>query len=523
MTFKQLAVCALAGGFAAACTASEPGDNNLTFTSGDGTGTDTGFAEDTGDEDTGTETGVMCTEPLVECGGECVDLDIDLAHCGACDNGCAEDEQCETGVCTGKMWRGAELLEFDDAGNASAPEISCDADGNAVVVWSQSDGSPLTHIGAIRYLTESNSWANAKPIEFDNAGGAFKPEVTVSSGGDAVAVWEQGNGGSLQDALTNRYDPTTDAWGSVEQLETNSAGDASNPQIAAAGNGTAFAVWTQTSGSNLNVWSNRYHLGTGTWLGAELIEQDDIGAAFFPQIAADGAGNAIAVWFQWDGLRNNIWSNRYDTTTDSWGLPELVETDDTGTTGAPQVVANANGDAVIIWTQNDGEDDNIWVRTFDTTTLLWGVPTLIEDEAGDASRPQIAISDTGDIFATWMQYDNGRFNVWFNSYSSFLGTWGRTELLETDDAGNAWDPQVSVGANDNVVFVWAQGDGIVQNIWAKRFDAATKSWSGPTALETDDAGDAELPQVATDANGNAYVTWIQFDGARTSLYANVFR
>ncbi len=522
MTLKHLAACMLAGGLATACTASSSDDNSLTLTGAEDTGTDTGTDTDTGD-DTGTETGATCMDPLAECGGECVDLEIDLQHCGACDTACAEGEQCEVGVCTPKIWRGAELLEFDEAGNASAPEIASDAEGNAVVVWSQSDGSPLTHIGAIRYDRDSNAWANAKPIEFDNAGGAFKPEVSVANGGNAIAVWEQGNGGSLQDALANRYDPTTDAWGSVIPLETNSAGNASNPQIVAAGNDTAFAVWTQTNGSSLDVWSNRYYVPTGTWLGAELIEQNDVGPAFFPQVAADAAGNAFAVWFQWDGERNNIWSNRYDSSSDSWGLPELVETEDTGTAGAVQLVANANGDAAVIWIQNDGTQDNVWVRTFDAATTTWGEATMIADEEGDASRPQISMSDTGHIFATWMHYDSGRFNVWSNSYSPSLSTWGRHELLETNDAGNAWDPQVSADASGDAMFVWAQSDGAVQSIWARRFDADASGWSSPTLLETDDVGDAELPQVATDASGNAYVTWTQFDGARSSLYANVFR
>jgi len=523
MTWKHLAACVLASGLSIACSPSESDDNNLTFTGGEDTGTDTGTDADTGDEDSGTETGAMCTEPLDECGGECVDLESDLQHCGACDNGCAEGEQCEVGVCTSKLWRGAELLEFDDAGNADTPGISSDAEGNAVVVWSQSDGSPLTHIGAIRYVTASNSWSSAKPIEFDNAGGAFKPEVSVATGGDAVAVWEQGNGGSLQDALSNRYDTASEAWGSVQPLETSSAGNATNPQVATAGNSTAFSVWTQVVGSSLNVWANRFYVPSNLWLGAELIETNDIGPAFFPQICADANGNALTVWIQWDGARNNVWSNRFDATTDTWGTAALIETNDVGTTSAPQVSCSDNGDAVAVWTQNDGTYDNVWVRSFDATALLWGVPTLIEDEDGDASRPQIGMSDTGNIFATWMQRDNGKFNLWVNSYSASLSTWGRTELLETDDSGNAWDPQVSVNANGSAVFVWAQSDGAVQSIWAKRFDVGTNMWSAPTLLETDDTGDAELPQVATDASGNAFVTWTQFDGMRTSLYANVFR
>jgi hypothetical protein len=44
---------------------------------------------------------------------------------------------------------------------------------------------------------------------------------------------------------------------------------------------------------------------------AALIETDNAGGAHAPQIAFDASGNALAVWYQSDGTRDNIWSNRY--------------------------------------------------------------------------------------------------------------------------------------------------------------------------------------------------------------------
>ena len=49
----------------------------------------------------------------------------------------------------------------------------------------------------------------------------------------------------------------------------------------------------------------------GQWHAAELVETDDAGDASIPQVAVDSSGNAIAVWFQSDGIRRNVWANRY--------------------------------------------------------------------------------------------------------------------------------------------------------------------------------------------------------------------
>jgi len=54
--------------------------------------------------------------------------------------------------------------------------------------------------------------------------------------------------------------------------------------------------------------------GTGErqWGDALLIETNNVGGAFVPQVALDPNGNAVAVWSQSDGTRNNIWANRFE-------------------------------------------------------------------------------------------------------------------------------------------------------------------------------------------------------------------
>jgi hypothetical protein len=47
------------------------------------------------------------------------------------------------------------------------------------------------------------------------------------------------------------------------------------------------------------------------WQSPQLIETNNAGSAFNAQIAIDGSGNALAVWQQSDGTRDNIWANRY--------------------------------------------------------------------------------------------------------------------------------------------------------------------------------------------------------------------
>ena len=67
----------------------------------------------------------------------------------------------------------------------------------------------------------------------------------------------------------------------------------------------------------------------GSWRTAQLIENDDAGPAGTPQIAVDGSGNAVAVWIQSDGTRYNIWAKHYDSASGTWGAAQLLGSNQT--------------------------------------------------------------------------------------------------------------------------------------------------------------------------------------------------
>jgi len=54
------------------------------------------------------------------------------------------------------------------------------------------------------------------------------------------------------------------------------------------------------------------------------------------------------------------------------------------------------------------------------------------------------------------------------------------------------------------------------NIWANRFTPAA-GWGVAEPIETDNAGDAFEPQVALDPNGDAMAVWEQSDGTRVNI------
>jgi hypothetical protein len=145
-------------------------------------------------------------------------------------------------------------------------------------------------------------------------------------------------------------------------VETNDIDHARDPHIALDAKGNAITVWRQSDGTRSNIWSNRFTPTTG-WAGAKLIETNNIGGAFKPQIVFDAKGNALAVWHQFGNTKRNIWANRY-TQSGGWASAKLVETNDIDHARDPQIALDAKGNAITVWRQNDGTRYNIWANHF---------------------------------------------------------------------------------------------------------------------------------------------------------------
>jgi hypothetical protein len=176
----------------------------------------------------------------------------------------------------GMGWGTAELIEWNQY-DASHPRIAMDANGNAMVVWVQSD-SVTPHVWANLYSVSSNSWG-ASPINLQTgavgSGGtgsvygaspAFVPiDIAFDANGNAMAVWSEFTVSTPGRIFVNRYTPGS-GWGllndnAIPQISITGANmgeGASYPRVAFDTNGGALVVWTQYVAGTDRLWFNLY-------------------------------------------------------------------------------------------------------------------------------------------------------------------------------------------------------------------------------------------------------------------------
>ena len=417
-----------------------------------------------------------------------------------------------------KTWGTAGLIEFDNVGNAENVQVAVNTSGQAVAVWQQPDSTSI-NIHAARY-SPATGWHTPEPIDTEPET-SQQPAVAIDAQGNAFVVWLRSEGSS-NSVWARRFTPQG-GWGSPVLLETG-LGDAGNPQVAVDGSGNAIVVFWQQEGGRVNIVANRYVNGAG-WGTATAIEADSTGDIGAPQIAMDAAGNAVVVW-GWAAANPpytfNVWANRY-TAGSGWGSAGPIDSANTSNPNTnPHVALDGAGNAIAVWHRPDGSWDSIWANRY-VAGSGWGAPGLIEtDNTNSARDARVAFDANGNALAVWIQSDGLRNNVLANRYTAGQG-WGSAVLIETDNAGPALEPRIAFDGNGNATAVWSHRDvaGFTFNILANRWTAAT-GWG--TAAPIDNApGAARAPQLGVDGSGNVITVWSQSDGTRTNIWANAFR
>jgi len=260
-------------------------------------------------------------------------------------------------------------------------------------------------------------------------------------------------------------------------LDSGHTGPTSNPHIAVSSNGNAIAVWAEDSNGRKDIWAKFYKPDNG-WGLPELVETETTESSDNPRVAMDEAGNAIVVWQQGAvAFYDSIWARRYSA-IDGWGVAEPLENTEGGAS-EQQVAVNASGNAIAVWTQDDGFGTySVWASAYAVNSGWTGPELMVLLTDTDAGDPQVSINDKGTAFVVWAQQDDsvaGTTHIWARQYSFGFG-WLNADLVEQDTNEFAFVPQVFVDAADNVTVVWMQEDQTedsLTHIWANRYANVT--------------------------------------------------
>jgi len=414
------------------------------------------------------------------------------------------------------------------SGDIAQPEDSttyytCTEVGEHVIEVSVSDDERCSDgwsvpVACVKGEPPTRTWSEPEIIEDNDVKAASSPQVAVDDDGNAVVVFEQPDDG-IWSIRANRY-LAGDGWGIAETLEDSRLGT-DEPRVVMDHQGNAITVWEQSA-----LWAARLEPATG-WSAPEMITESSGLRIGSPDLAVDASGAALVVWGQFGIVggsfgRYDAGANRYDP-LEGWGQAESLEHDDMSSARETQVAVDAAGNGLAIWLQSG----QLWSCLY-TPALGWSAPEVaVEDGqgAGPATYAELTLDDFGRGIAVWSRRDTSYpdYDVVAAHYTVDVG-WDAPQVLDGVERHNANYPDLANDAEGNAIAVWTETPPVgtppqVASLWARRYSPGA-GWGPATPLEHDDAGSVRDPAVAMSAGGSAIVVSIRLALPPTYLWAN---
>jgi hypothetical protein len=384
------------------------------------------------------------------------------------------------------------------SGNVSHPLLLVDADGNLTGIWGQNGGGRVS-----RRLTGS-TWGASTLI--DSRGGEALSARAVAihpASGDLSAVWRGSNDKSIGNEIfvmrASRYIHSVSSWTSAVDIG-DVDGYGADPQVVVSDNGDVFAVWSLSLGAQVS------RLPPNGNREPPVVLRSPSGVpGEYARIAADGHGNALAVWHDYVDLDADaeaaVWCRRYSAGS-GWGEPLQLAKEGNDA----EVTFDRNGDAVVVWVHNTSY---VWIKHYDARSDRWNSAVRIDypesapSEFGVDGYPTAKFDSIGNVHIAWGN-DSG---VWVSNFQSASQSATPAKLLMATEKKFFYEPlNLAVDQQERAVLVWnaskldapdAENPG-----WSSSYDPSL-GWSAPIQF----APLADDQSVAFGPDGHALLLW----------------
>jgi hypothetical protein len=374
--------------------------------------------------------------------------------------------------------------------DASEQQVAFDPGGDAVVVWQQNGPSSNVILASARPAGGSFS---APQTLSETAKNASAPDVASDAQGDAVAVWLQWDGS--EERVQAAYRPAGGSFGAAQTL-SEAGVEAETPRVTMNGSGEAVAVWNISVGGKMQIQSAA--AAPGGVFGAPADLTGLTVNASVPQVALDSHGDAIAVWDGWDGANIRI-EDALRPAGESFGAPQYLSPAGYNA-DVPQLAFDASGDALAVWSF-DGSPSSTVQSAYLPAGGTFSSPQTVPAPNGEPAQvPQVAFDGSGEGVVAWLQSDGSEPRVYASVRSAGAGGTFSTPGTLDPSGQEAYGPRVAGDGLSAVIVSWKTFNGATSYTQAVERPAGG-NFSAATDVSTE-GPEESAPEVGVDAQGN---------------------
>lgn len=351
-----------------------------------------------------------------------------------------------------QSWGESEPLDPDNPDDSAIPDLAIDGNGNAIAVWQrQSQVDDSRSVWTSRYDAAKGAWGKATLIT--NSELVLAPQVVMDRAGNALLAFTRSAIGAS--VMTARFDVARGSWSAAAPIVPARGLLAAAPQLAMAPSGKAVAVWADGDLEASTIWGAFYDAKSETWQGAQPIGALP-GAAQPTGVAINEAGTAVAIWSQSEGEKISVYTSRIEAER-GWSAPERLDQEGNGSVFRPRITLDETGHALAIWSADAEDHRRVFTNRYGASERAWQGPQTLHAGEFDAYAPALAVDDEGHAVALWTHEEGSQYRPYASSYDASERTWSAPRPLESEAETRSEYVALSLTPNGRALAVWSRG------------------------------------------------------------------
>ncbi len=238
--------------------------------------------------------------------------------------------------------------------------------------------------------------------------------------------------------------------------------------------------------------------------------------------------------------KNNYYTiDSLDQYTWKWNTTEVVSTESTNHSILPSLALDSAGNVHIAWYDltdyaGSGTDGDIFYKRWEASTYSWITTEVVSTESTNHSiYPSLALDSTGNVHITWQDYTDyagsgADIDIFYKRWEVSTSSWTTTEVVSTESTGDSESSSLAVDTLGDVYISWYDwtdyaGSGADIDIFYKRWEVSTSSWTTTEVVSTESTNHSVHPSLAVDTDGNIHIAWYdQTDYAGSGTDGDIF-
>jgi len=386
------------------------------------------------------------------------------------------------------LWPEAGVIVCDESMEQVDPLICTDGAGGAIIAWGDNRNRVLEDkwdIYGQRLDSDGAAQWTAGGVEICTAfGSQWLADLVPDGAGGAIIAWEDWSSTSVSDLYLQRLDPGgAKMWGADGVLMSDIAGSQELPSLLSDGAGGAIVVYQELCDGCVGWEIYAQRIGSDgqlLWLAGGVPICTAVEGQYGPEIAGDGAGDAVIVWddYRRGDYRNDLYAQRIDASgTVQWTADGVAVCTASENQESPVLVPDGTGGAVIAWGDwrnlvTSGEDiyaqrlNGSGVRQWQTG----GVP--ICTATNYQWYPQIVSDGAGGAIVFWSDWRTGVVND-YNIYAQRIDPsgavcWDAGGISVSSADGSQGDAAVISDGAGGAFAAWEDARWLDYDIYALR-------------------------------------------------------